>query len=202
MKMTIAIATALLLTISCGNGASVEVTNLLGHETITSLKTSTSGTGWSRNLLQEPLPPEGTHTFKTETGPLSIVATDDQGASYTYEGALTGNGISWGITPEHRTVTAVDMNPWTGPCPVTVTNGLTGAITRVYCSPSSHSGWGESWIDLPLQPGQSATFHLSPDTYDIRVESGPGSSYSRWRLNIGLEGHSWEVRPQHIDSSG
>ena len=188
-----------MLFLACGQKAPVGVINQLPYETIVSIQTSASGGSWSQNLLQTPLAPGSSHSFRTGTGQLRIMATDTRGSAYLHETTLNSGGVIWEILPEHET--AVQINPWAGATPVTITNSLTRPITRIRCSPSNRSAWGENWISQPLQPGQSTTFRVTPDTYDIRLEDG-ASTYTRMRVAIPAEGYAWSVTQQHRDASG
>ena len=36
---------------------------------------------------------------------------------------------------------------------------------------SQHTAWGADWLSADLQPGESRSLAVAPDTYDIRIES-------------------------------
>lgn len=196
MKTLFLIQAALLLS-GCGGRAPVGVRNELTLS-ITSVHTLINGS-LSENLIQTPIPPGGSQSFPANRGSLHILAIDENGNTYEHRASLGSEGVIWAVTPDNRT--GSPANPWAGLCPVTVTNNLAQPISAVYCSPSSHSEWGENWAELPLQPGQTLTFTVEEGQYDLRLHSGLGR-YTRWRVGVSETGYSWTVLSQHRDSSG
>ncbi len=129
------------------------------------------------------------------------MATDNLGRTYILSDAtLTPEGLVWEVTPDTR---AIADSPWAGDCAVTITNDLGAwSITRVLCSPSDASEWGDNWITSPLPASESVTINVEPGTYDIRVEDNDGDTYTRWSVVITEAGYSWSPTLEDIDASG
>lgn len=194
----------ILMATACGSPkAPVGVANRLSTEVIISVQTRAPGGEWSRNRLNGSLNPGASASFPETPGEMEIMATDNLGRTYSYQGpALTREGMIWEITAESRTQ-AAEANSWAGECPVTITNELGAwSVTRILCSPSTSSSWGESWITEPLNPGESVTFSVRPDTYDIRVEDSDGDTYTLWAVMVTPSGYTWRPTLEDIDSSG
>lgn len=203
-KLLIPAAIILFLITGCGAPkAPVGVANRLPVEVVISVQTRIPGGEWSRNRLDRSLNPGASASFAEAPGAIQMMATDNLGRTYLYEGApLTADGIIWEVTAECR-AQASRINDWAGECPVTITNELGAwAITRVLCSPSTSSSWGENWITAPLEPGESITFSVRPDTYDIRVEDSDGDTYTLWAVTVTPSGHVWRPTLQDMDASG
>lgn len=191
---------AFLLLAACGRNAPVGVVNRLPVEIIIEVQTRIPGGTWSDNRLEASIPPGESGAFPAPQGRIELLATDNLGRTFTHRGDLTSEGIVWEVT---EGATATGGNPWTGQCPVTVINDLgSWTITRVLCSPSDSSEWGESWISQPLQPGQSATFNVATGTYDIRLEDNDGDTYTRWEIGVTDSGYFWNATLEDLDSSG
>lgn len=195
-------AAALLLLAACGvQKAPVGVVNRLEVEFIIAVQTRTPGGEWSENQLESSLRPGVSQSFMAAPGNLEIMATDNLGRTYMLSDAqLTEEGIVWEVTPE---TLAIADSPWMGECPITITNDL-GAwrITKVFCSPSDASEWGDNWITSPIPASESVTINVEPGTYDIRVEDNDGDTYTRMGVVITETGFNWSPTLQDMDASG
>lgn len=201
-KLTTPVIAVLLLLAGCGaQKAPVGVVNRLGVEFIIAVQTRVPGGQWSENQLGSSLRPGVSQSFMATPGSLDIMATDNMGRTYILSNAtLTPEGLVWDITPDTR---AAAESAWAGDCPVTITNDL-GAwrITKVFCSPSDASEWGDNWITSPIPASQSVTIHVASGTYDIRVEDSDGDTYTRWGVEVTGQGFNWNPTLQDIDASG
>ncbi|MFO7627011.1 MAG: hypothetical protein R6V62_07125 [Candidatus Fermentibacteraceae bacterium] len=193
---------ALLLLACCGaQKAPIGVMNKLEVEFIIAVQTRVPGGEWSSNQIESSLRPGVSQSFMAAPGNLEIMATDNLGRTYILRDAtLTAEGIVWEVTPDTR---AAADSPWAGDCAITITNDL-GAwrITKVYCSPSDASEWGDNWITSPIPASESVTINVEPGTYDIRVEDNDGDTYTRWSVEVTPQGFNWSPTLQDIDASG
>lgn len=200
--LRIPVTAALLLLAGCGaQKAPVGVVNRLEVEFIIAVQTRVPGGEWSSNQLESSLRPGVSQSFMAAPGNLDVMATDNLGRTYILSNAiLTPEGLVWDITPENR---AEATSPWAGNCAVTITNDL-GAwrITRVLCSPSDASEWGDNWITSPIPASESVTIYVAPGTYDIRVEDNDCDTYTRWGAVVTEGGFNWSPTLQDIDASG
>lgn len=200
--LRIPVTAALLLLAGCGTQkAPIGVVNKLEVEFIIAVQTRVPGGQWSANKLDSSLRPGVSQSFMAAPGNLEIMATDNLGRTYILSDAqLTEEGLIWEVTPETR---AAAESAWAGSCAVTITNDL-GAwrITRVLCSPSDSSEWGDNWITSPIPPSETVTIHVAPGTYDIRVEDNDGDTYTRWGVAVTEGGFTWNPTLQDIDASG
>lgn len=90
----------------------------------------------------------------------------------------------------------------TGSATVTLTNGLGNwTIYYAYVSPSSSSEWGEDALGSEtLAPGGVLTVRVDPGTYDIMLQDEDGDTYTRYNVQVGSSGYSWEVTLADLDS--
>jgi len=193
---------ALLLLACCGaQKAPVGIVNRLEVEFIIAVQTRAHGGEWSANLIAGSLRPGESQSFMASPGSIEIMATDNLGKTYILgDATLSEEGIVWEVTPDAR---AAVNSPWAGDCAVTITNDL-GAwtITRVLCSPSDASEWGDNWISSPIPPSGSVTINVKPGTYDLRVEDNDGDTYTRWEVEITGSGFTWSPTLEDLDASG
>jgi hypothetical protein len=193
---------AFLLLLGCGaQKAPVGIVNRLEAEIIIAVQTRTPSGGWSTNQIESSLRPGVSRSFMALPGVIDVMATDNLGRTYMLSDAtLTEEGLVWEVTPDTR---AIADSPWAGDCAVTITNDLGAwSITKVYCSPSDASEWGDSWITSPIPASESVTISVEPGTYDIRVEDNDGDTYTRWRVEITRQGFNWSPTLEDLDSSG
>jgi hypothetical protein len=201
-KLIIPAAAVLLLLMGCGvPKAPVGIVNRLDVEFIIAVQTRVPGGEWSTNQIKSSLRPGVSQSFMALPGVIDVMATDNLGRTYILSDAtLTAEGLVWEVTPDTR---AIADSPWAGECAITITNDLGAwSITRVLCSPSDASEWGDSWITSPIPASQSVTINVEPGTYDIRVEDNDGDTYTRWEIEITRQGFSWSPTLQDIDASG
>ncbi len=201
-RLSFPASAALLLLMSCGaQKAPIGVVNRLEVEIIIAVQTRLPGGEWSSNQLESSISPGVSQSFMAAPGNLEIMATDNLGRTYILSDAtLTPEGLVWEVTPDTR---AIADSPWAGDCAVTITNDLGAwSITRVLCSPSDASEWGDNWITSPIPASESVTINVEPGTYDIRVEDNDGDTYTRWSVVITEAGYSWSPTLEDIDASG
>ena len=201
-RTIISAAAALLLLAGCGTRkAPVGIVNRLEVEYIIAVQTRAPGGEWSENHLESSLAPGVSRSFMATPGGIEIMATDNLGRTYILsDTTLSEEGMVWEVTQDTR---AIADSPWAGDCPVTITNDL-GAwrITKVFCSPSDASEWGDNWITTSIAASESVTINVEPGTYDIRVEDNDGDTYTRWGVEITGSGFKWSPTLQDMDASG
>lgn len=201
-RLSFPASAALLLLMSCGaQKAPIGVVNRLEVEIIIAVQTRVPGGEWSSNQLESSISPGVSQSFMALPGKIDVMATDNLGRTYILSDAtLTPEGLVWEVTPDTR---AIADSPWAGDCAVTITNDLGAwSITRVLCSPSDASEWGDNWITSPLPASESVTINVEPGTYDIRVEDNDGDTYTRWSVEVTEQGFNWSPTLQDIDASG
>jgi len=103
--------------------------------------------------------------------------------------------------------TGNDDGPAPGMAYLTITNGLPGydiveICWRLVDDPQYpdyiESFWRWSWgyrDGGPLEPGESVSFEVEPDLYDIQCVGKLGSTYTRYDVEITLDGYAWRVTP-------
>jgi len=84
--------------------------------------------------------------------------------------------------------------------PVTIVNDL-GAwdIVEIYIDKSADP-WGSNRIpNSILTPGESVVINVPIGQYDIRIVDEDGDPYTRWNVQIPIEGYTWNVTLAHLD---
>lgn len=93
-----------------------------------------------------------------------------------------GGSYSWTV--------AIDLFAPAGTT-LTIENWLDDTVCYLYISPSTSSGWGNDWLgDDVLDPYESMTLSLNPDTYDMKITDCAGNEIEvLW--DIYLSGESY-----------
>lgn len=119
-----------------------------------------------------------------------------EGTGITVDDILEGN-LNLGLMPVPEGYTV-----GTGTAPVTFTNTLGGwEIHGVMIDLSSDPEWSAERLgdDYILAEDQAVTVMVEPGTYDMRVIDEDGDTYSKWEVEIGPDGHEWNVTLSDMD---
>lgn len=56
----------------------------------------------------------------------------------------------------------------------------------VYISPSSSDSWGDDWLGSTeiIYPGNTRSFSVSNNTYDVMIEDEDGDTYTFWNVRV------------------
>ncbi|OPL18716.1 MAG: hypothetical protein AVO35_05140 [Candidatus Aegiribacteria sp. MLS_C] len=85
---------------------------------------------------------------------------------------------------------------------VTIINGLEAFdIHDIYIDPSDEP-WGEDRLGAEeiLEPGGSFTVEIEQGTWDIQIIDEDEDTYTLWQVEVGPDGHEWNVTLDDIDS--
>jgi hypothetical protein len=66
-------------------------------------------------------------------------------------------------------------------------------------APESFWRWHWGYREGPLEPGESVSFEVEPDLYDLRCVGRLGATYTRYDVEITEEGYIWEVTQEDRD---
>lgn len=194
--------TITLLFSSCLEKTPLIIINNLPDTYITCLYISqSSDTIWGTNRLPDSnvlLSGSQSETL-LRPGKYDIQVIDVNGLTYTHNDVnISANGYTWEVTEDCAdTLTAqIPLNlQYTGSCPVVFTNTLNeNRINGIWIAPSNGDNWGDNHIPgFVLNPGDTYTAYLQPDTYDLYVEDETGKCCYLWSTQITEDGYTWNV---------
>ena len=207
MQTTILILAILLLTTACLEKTPLIVKNNLPDTYITCLYISqSSDTIWGTNRLPDSnvlLSGSQSETL-LRPGRYDIQVTDVNGYTYTLNDiSISADGYTWEVT-EGCVDTLTAQTPlnlqYTGSCPVVFTNTLkVNRINGIWIAPADSDDWGDNHIPgFVLNPGDSYTAYLLPNTYTLFVEDESGKCCYLWNTQVTEEGYTWNVTDKEM----
>lgn len=198
----------LLSTSSCLEKAPLIIKNNLPEAHIACLYISqSSDTVWGTNRLPDSnvLLSGGESETLVRPGWYDIQLIDSRGYTYTQNDVkVSSNGYTWEVTEDciDTLLASVPTNlQHTGPCPVVFTNTLkVNRINGIWIAPADSDYWGDNHIPgFVLNPGDSYTAYLLPNTYTLFVEDESGKSCYRWNTTITEGGYIWNVIDEEMN---